>query len=912
MKPTITTETVIAYDQCPRKAFLLLFGTQSGSPHEYVQILAAKQRTNQTRYLEKLAQEQSDVVTYQTHGLASKQQMLTAATLKTEGFEAECGLLTKVASHSALGHYSYEPTIFVGTHTISKEQKLALFFTGRVLAELQTKAPAAGQIIDVTGKAHGISLTESVQTLLPVLEPLNEWVNAASLTEPPVILNDHCPLCQFCAACRSKAEQENNLSLLDRMTPKIIRKYERKGIFTVTQLSYTFKPRKRKKRTKNLPPVTHKLELQALAIREKKIYLEELPAITRQPVELFLDIEGIPDQNSYYLFGLLVCEGETSTHHAFWADTLADEAKIWQQFVDKANTYPDAPIYHYGNYEAKAIKKLAQRYATDGEPLLKRLVNVNGFIYGKVYFPIYSNRLKEIGQFIGAKWSAPEASGLQSLVWRHYWEERRDAEMRQLLVLYNREDCEALKLLTDELAKIKDSADVLSEVNFADKPKSNMNETSEEVHSQFKTILRFAHSNYDQKKISFQANSEETEASPEQKPQTGHQRQRRVRPRPTRTIWVPPCQVCPIYPNEKLQSTEHISTRLIVDLELTRSGIRKTITEYKGYQGHCRKCQKFHIPPEFQKFGASKFYGHGLKAWFVYQRVALRTPYEKIAESYEEQFNSKLPLECSAFVKELSKYYVETERTITQRLLANHVVHADETPVNIYGVTQYVWVFTDGENTIFRLGEGREATIAHEFLAEFSGILISDFYSGYDSIDCIQQKCWVHLIREMNTDLRQSPFDKEYETFIVEVRNLIIPIMKAVQQYGLKRRNLNKFQKDVDKFYKKSIDDVHYKSELVLRYQKRFTRYRESLFIFLHYDNVPWQNNAAERGLRHLALQRAISPTFHKSFMPHYLRLLGIHQTCRFQGKSFFKFLFSGETDLDEFQKSKRSRKSPT
>ena len=262
---------------------------------------------------------------------------------------------------------------------------------------------------------------------------------------------------------------------------------------------------KRKKRTKNLPPVTHKLELQALAIREKKIYLEELPAITRQPVELFLDIEGIPDQNSYYLFGLLVCEGETSTHHAFWADTLADEAKIWQQFVDKANTYPDAPIYHYGNYEAKAIKKLAQRYATEGEPLLKRLVNVNGFIYGKVYFPIYSNRLKEIGQFIGAKWSAPEASGLQSLVWRHYWEERRDAEMRQLLVLYNREDCEALKLLTDELAKIKDSADVLSEVNFADKPKSNMNETSEEVHSQFKTILRFAHSNYDQKKISFQA-----------------------------------------------------------------------------------------------------------------------------------------------------------------------------------------------------------------------------------------------------------------------------------------------------------------------------------------------------------------------------------------------------------------------
>src|SRR4030095_11681806 len=43
------------------------------------------------------------------------------------------------------------------------------------------------------------------------------------------------------------------------------------------------------------PRSHHKVELQALAIREKKIYLQELPAMSRQPVELFVDMEGVPD-----------------------------------------------------------------------------------------------------------------------------------------------------------------------------------------------------------------------------------------------------------------------------------------------------------------------------------------------------------------------------------------------------------------------------------------------------------------------------------------------------------------------------------------------------------------------------------------------------------------------------------------
>src|SRR2546427_9494806 len=111
-----------------------------------------------------------------------------------------------------------------------------------------------------------------------------------------------------------------------------------------------------------------------------------------------------------------------------------------QQFVAMVTQYPAAPIYHYGSYEPRAIATLAKRYDTDAEGVTKRLVNVNRYIYGKVYFPVRSNRLKELGAFIGAKWTSPDASGLQSLVWRHHWEQTQDATYREVLAVYNRED----------------------------------------------------------------------------------------------------------------------------------------------------------------------------------------------------------------------------------------------------------------------------------------------------------------------------------------------------------------------------------------------------------------------------------------------------------------------------------------
>ena len=96
MEPTITPDIVVAYAQCPRKAYLLLFSPDKGEPHEYIQILEQQRQANQERYLDRLQQTHADVHPYSLEHLHKGSEVLINAHLQVDGFAADCGVLTKV------------------------------------------------------------------------------------------------------------------------------------------------------------------------------------------------------------------------------------------------------------------------------------------------------------------------------------------------------------------------------------------------------------------------------------------------------------------------------------------------------------------------------------------------------------------------------------------------------------------------------------------------------------------------------------------------------------------------------------------------------------------------------------------------------------------------------------------------
>src|SRR6516165_1742424 len=98
---------------------------------------------------------------------------------------------------------------------------------------------------------------------------------------------------------------QDNLTLLAGMTEKEKKKLNAKGIFTVTQLSHTFRPRRRSKHFRNKREKYHH-SLRALALRTKKIHIVGASELKIDATPVFFDVEGLPDRDFYYLIGVRI------------------------------------------------------------------------------------------------------------------------------------------------------------------------------------------------------------------------------------------------------------------------------------------------------------------------------------------------------------------------------------------------------------------------------------------------------------------------------------------------------------------------------------------------------------------------------------------------------------------------------
>ena len=147
-----------------------------------------------------------------------------------------------------------------------------------------------------------------------------------------------------------------------------------------------------------------------------------------------------------------------------------------------------------------------------------------------------------------------------------------------------------------------------------------------------------------------------------------------------------------------------------------------------------------------------------------------------------------------------ARIYLDTYKEILRNIQQGSLVHVDETNVSVKGATAYVWVFTNLDEVVYVYSATRERTILEEILKEFKGVLISDFYPAYETIGCEQQRCLVHLIRDLNDDLFKNQFDFEYKSLVQRFGELLKPIIITIDRFGLKRRFLSKHKKKLKSF----------------------------------------------------------------------------------------------------------------
>ncbi len=907
----VTSHLFDAYLKCPTKCFLI-FAREAETGNAYSNWIKTQNEIYRSKGIKRLTEGNlpDDCVSSPSdtgYVKAAKWRLAVDFVALSQNLESSIHAVERVPSKGRGNPAQFVPIRFVFTNKLTRDDKLLLVFDALALSETIGRNVGLGMIIHgdghTTQKIKTSTLSNEVRKLIGKITSL-----LSGPSPPELILNRHCSECEFQARCRQKAIEKDDLSLLSGMTAKERKKCNSKGIFTVTQLSYTFRPRRRPRLHAAKREKYHH-SLKALAIREHKIHVVGSPELKIEGTPVYLDVEGLPDRDFHYLIGIRINTAHEVVQYSFWADSANEEQRIWSDFLAVLSKIENPILIHYGSYETNFLKQMCERYGepSEGSIAAKALtspLNILSFIYSRIYFPVYSNGLKDRAKFLGFEWTTPNASGALSIVWRCDWEKSRETAVKDTLINYNAEDCGALQLLTESLvgmsnptAKSVDRDDTCY-INVDLLRRSNLFrfQRTQFQFPELEAINQAAYWDYQRERILVRSSKRIKKITDQtHKP-------KRSKLHINKTILLTAAEVCPKCGSEDMYKHQKMS-RTILDVKFSAGGIKRWISKYMFWGYQCNKCFcVFHN--QISAWNQGKF-GTNLRALSVYQNIDLRMPQERVALFLNEVLGFELPrATTNRFKSSAAAFYKETYDGLIQKIVVGHLVHADETRISLKAGIGYVWAFTNLEYVAYVYAPSREGELIHSLLKDFKGVLVSDFYAAYDSVDCPQQKCLIHLIRDMNDVLMKEPFNEEMKGLVVEFAVLLRAIIATVDRFGLKARFLRTHKTSVDRFFK-HLAHQKYQTETALKCKTRLEKNRHTLFTFLNFDGVPWNNNNAEHAIKAFALlRRDFSGVTTEKGIRDYLILLSICETCKFKGVSFLDFLRSGEKDIDTFVES--------
>ena len=190
------------------------------------------------------------------------------------------------------------------------------------------------------------------------------------------------------------------------------------------------------------------------------------------------------------------------------------------------------------------------------------------------------------------------------------------------------------------------------------------------------------------------------------------------------------------------------------------------------------------------------------------------------------------------------------------RIRASPVVHADETGWREGGKNGYVWGLGTATERYFVRGGRGKGMLDDALGPDFQGVLVSDFYAAYDHYPGLHQRCWVHLLRDCHDLCEPYSKDVALQRWAAALRR-IFERGKAVTGNAQERQRAQRHltQELREQCAGPSTDPLAVHGKLC----RRILKYLPELLTFVGNPAVPADNNAAERNLRSLVVQRKIS-----------------------------------------------------
>jgi len=227
------------------------------------------------------------------------------------------------------------------------------------------------------------------------------------------------------------------------------------------------------------------------------------------------------------------------------------------------------------------------------------------------------------------------------------------------------------------------------------------------------------------------------------------------------------------------------------------------------------------------------------------------------------------------------QYYSILMDELQKNLLKSPVIHADETPFEVIndgrkaGTNSYMWVYRSSDCSsaypviIYDYQPTRRSDHPEEFLKDYSGILVTDGYQVYHSLEKKRKGlqiagCWVHAKRKFSELVKAAGTEEAEGVIAAEATRRISSLFHLDKKW----RDFSKEDRENQRqlVLKPKVDDFFEWAKSVLpklpsegataKGLQYCINQEEFLRVFLTNGDVPMDNNLAEQAIRPFTLGR--------------------------------------------------------
>jgi len=364
----------------------------------------------------------------------------------------------------------------------------------------------------------------------------------------------------------------------------------------------------------------------------------------------------------------------------------------------------------------------------------------------------------------------------------------------------------------------------------------------------------------------------------------GHRGATRPTPVPDELIEVvaDTCEQCQ---GKNLEDLENTEKRTIEDIPPPQ--VIKTV-EFHHHTMKCRDCGLVFVSkhPDSPKIGNFGIY---LLVYVTMLKFHLRGVLRKIQDYllYSNNFDISTKGIHDILLRVGDACKTDYLRTV-ERIHKSDWVHVDETGVHINGKPGWLWIFRSSNNDILVvIRESRGGKVVEEILGrDWKKPIIVDGWKAYNWLPIIQ-RCWSHLIREVDAFIEVSKEGKQLSEEIHARFNTLKDILDKDMSRDERVSMKKKLDKDMEVLVKK------YESFKEL--SKPVTYIRNGLgkwHTCILYPGMEPTNNLGEQAMReHVIIRKIIGCFRSESGAENYQYIASLLASWRLQEKNIFEEL---------------------